>query len=83
MALLNNITVNFIYQGRFIGEMQFQYQEQTEEQKKKYHANHFLYGLERAREKIEMLAAMNHEAAFMSKNDLFNYRDRITLYAKI
>jgi len=27
IALLNNITVNFIYENRFIGEMQFQYEE--------------------------------------------------------
>ena len=28
MKLLGNITVNFIYKDRFIGEMQFQYAEQ-------------------------------------------------------
>ena len=56
---LSNITVNFIYENKFIGEMQFQYEKQTDEYLKKYHANHFIYELARASEKIEMLSAIN------------------------
>ena len=59
ISSLNNITVNFIYQNRFVGEMQFHYLEQTDQQKEKYYANHILYELERSQEKIEMLAAIN------------------------
>lgn len=59
MFLLGNITVNFVYKERFIGEMQFQYKEQDSEEKKKYYANHFIYELERAQEKIEMLSTLN------------------------
>ena len=66
---LNNITVNFIFEGKMIGEMQFQYQDQTDEQKERYHANHFIYELIRAKVKIEMLAALNKKAAYMSKHE--------------
>ena len=45
---LNNITVNFVYKEKFIGEMQFQFLKQTKRQEEKYHANHFIYELERA-----------------------------------
>ena len=69
IASLNNITVNFIYEQRYIGEMQFQYLDQTEAQKEKYYANHFIYELERANEKIEMLASMNKGAAYKSAHD--------------
>ena len=69
IAALNNITVNFVYEQRYIGEMQFQYQDQTPAQKEKYHANHFIYELERANETIEMLAALNKRAAYKSAHD--------------
>ena len=45
---LNNITVNFVYDERYIGEMQFHYEDQTAAQKTKYYANHVVYELERA-----------------------------------
>ena len=57
--LLSNITVNFIYNKQYTGEMQFQYKDQDSAQKKKYYANHFIYELERASQKVEMLAAIN------------------------
>ena len=38
---------------------------------KKYHANHFVYELERANERIEMLSSINLMASKMSeKNEL-------------
>ena len=37
-------------------------------QKDKYYANHTLYELERAGEKVEMLAAINKKAAWMSNH---------------
>ena len=69
IKLLNNVTVNFVYKEKFIGEMQFQFLKQTKKQEEKYHANHFIYELERAKEKIELLGALNKKAAFMSKHN--------------
>ena len=66
---LNNITVNFVYDQRYIGEMQFQYEKQTEAQKQKYYANHFIYELERAQETIEILSALNKRVAYMTLHD--------------
>ena len=37
----------------------------------KYYANHFIYELERASEKIEMLAAINLKETIMSQKDQF------------
>ena len=59
MDTLSNITVNFVYESTFIGEIQFLYKEETEEYKSKYYANHFIYEFFRAQEKIEILAAIN------------------------
>ena len=42
---MNQITVNFVYDNRFIGEMIFQFSDQNEEYKKKYHAQNTVYEL--------------------------------------
>ena len=52
---LQNITVNFVFKEAFIGEMQFRYGSHPPN----YHANRFVYAIERARERIEMLESLN------------------------
>lgn len=71
IALLNNITVNFVYGRRFIGEIQFHYLDQTERQKRKYHGNHFIYELERAQEVVEIISALNKKAVYLSEHHQF------------
>jgi len=52
---LQNITVNFIFENRFIGEMQFRFSELPPH----YHANHFLYEIGRSSRKIEILQSLS------------------------
>ena len=42
--------------------MQFRYTKAP----RNYHSNHFLYEIERSKEKIEMLESLNKKAAYMS-----------------
>ena len=51
---LQNITVNYVFEERFIGEMQFRYDKPMN-----YDANHFIYELYRSTMKIEMLQSLN------------------------
>ena len=48
---LFNVTVNFIFEDKFIGEMQFSYGDHS----KSYDGNHFLYEIERSQAKIEII----------------------------
>ena len=47
---LQNITVNYIYQDRFIGEMQFRYNKPDN-----FNSIHFIYEIFRSKMKIEIL----------------------------
>ena len=69
---LENITVNFVYHDQFIGEMQFRYKELPQN----YHANHFVYEVERAGANIEILEAFNKQAKYMSRHDELEYEVR-------
>ena len=51
MYLLQNITVNFVFEDRFVGEMQFRFCKEPNN----YYANHFLYEIARSRMKLEVL----------------------------
>ena len=69
LDFLENITVNFVYEDQFVGEMQFRYKELP----LNYHANHFVYEVERAGANIEILEAFNKQAKYMSKHDELEY----------
>ena len=49
--------------------MQFRYKELP----KNYHANHFVYEIERAGANIEILEAFNKQAKYMSKHNELEY----------
>ena len=59
---LQNITVNFVFEQKFIGEMQFRFNDYPPN----YHANHFLYEIHRSKEKIEILESINKMAVSMA-----------------
>ncbi len=47
-----------------MGEMQFRFKSHPTN----YHPNHFLYEIERSRDIIEILEALNKKAAWMAKH---------------
>ena len=59
---LQNITVNYVFEEKFIGEMQFRYNKPDN-----YEANHFIYEIYRSKMKIEMLSSLNKKEALMSR----------------
>jgi hypothetical protein len=60
---LRNITVIYVFDEKFIGEMQFKFTSDNES----YNANHFIYEIYRSRMKIEILQALNRRAITMSQ----------------
>ena len=62
---LQNITVNFIFEDRIIGEMQFRFTDHPYN----YHSNHFLYELHRSKEKIEILESLSKLQIHMTETD--------------
>ena len=59
---LQNITVNFVFEDKFIGEMQFRFNDYPAN----YNANHFLYEIHRSKEKIEILESLNKMAVSLA-----------------
>ena len=61
---LQNVTINFVYNEAFIGEMQFRYQDLPAN----YKANHLIYEVERSKAKIEIIESLNKHAIEMFAN---------------
>ena len=68
---LQNITINFVFRESFIGEMQFRFKDFPPN----YHANHFIYEIERSRQKIEILESLNKEAVSLCKKGMLRTMD--------
>ena len=59
---LQNITVLFVYQQRFIGEMQFRFGDKPAN----YEANHFVYEIARSEMTLEILQSLHKLANSLS-----------------
>jgi hypothetical protein len=75
---LQNITVNFVFEDKFIGEMQFRFNDYPDN----YHANHFLYEIHRSKEKIEILESLNKMAVSMALEGKVFRAEKETEYLK-
>ena len=62
---LQNITVIFVFEERFIGEMQFRFNKDV----KTYNANHFIYEIARSKMKLEVVQTLSRRAIWLSENN--------------
>ena len=65
MKDLSNVTVLFVFEEQFIGEMQFRFKTRD----LWYEANHFLYEIHRSKMKIEVLQSLFRRQIIMCRND--------------
>lgn len=61
------VTVHYVFDEAFVGEMDFRFKRWTPA----YHAKMFVHELERATQTIEILQSLNYMEVFMSLNDQF------------
>jgi hypothetical protein len=62
---LQHISVNFIFEDRFIGEMQFRYEKPED-----YEASHLIYEVFRSNMKLEILSSLSKQQDYLSKNKM-------------
>ena len=62
---LQHVMLLFVFEERFLGEMQFRFSKHPEN----YSANHFIYEISRSNAKLEILQALHKKEIEMSKNN--------------